>query len=144
MVIIYWTISNLMIDLSIPQKTVDHSADNTFPFPTRNFQFLWKESVRLLLYCVMKIEIQLNQQKQFQSCNYMSVSSERKLHEMEMMRVMNRFFRKILDEKGCLTRLGPRSCKRSDTLFQKSLLLFSTWREYFYSQPTHFSSQPKK
>ena len=37
-----------------------------------------------------------------------------------------------------------RSCKRSDTLFQKSLLLFSTWRKYFYSQPTHFSSQPKK
>ena len=32
----------------------------------------------------------------------------------------------------------------SDTLFQKSLLLFLTWREYFYSQPTHFSSQPKK
>ena len=28
--------------------------------------------------------------------------------------------------------------------FQKSLLLLSTWREYFYSQPTHFSSQPKK
>ena len=24
-------------------------------------------------------------------------------------------------------------------LFQKSLLLFLTWREYFYSQPTHFS-----
>ena len=38
----------------------------------------------------------------------------------------------------------PRTCKRSDTLYQKSLLLFSTWREYFYSQPTHFSSQPKK
>ena len=38
----------------------------------------------------------------------------------------------------------PRSCKRSNTLFQKSLLLYSTWREYFYSQPTHFSSQPKK
>ena len=37
-----------------------------------------------------------------------------------------------------------RSCKWSDTLFQKSLLLFSTWREYFYSQPTHFYSQPKK
>ena len=27
------------------------------------------------------------------------------------------------------------SCKRSKTLFQISLLLFSTWREYFYSQP---------
>ena len=40
--------------------------------------------------------------------------------------------------------LGARSCKRSDTLFQKSLVLFLTWREYFYSQPTHFSSQPKK
>ena len=38
----------------------------------------------------------------------------------------------------------PRSCKRSDTLFQKSLLLFLTWREYFYSQPTHFTSQPRK
>ena len=25
---------------------------------------------------------------------------------------------------------GARSCKRSDTLFQKSLLLYSTWREY--------------
>ena len=42
------------------------------------------------------------------------------------------------------TAARPRSCKRSDTLFQKSLLLFLTWREYFYSQPTHFSSQPKK
>ena len=38
----------------------------------------------------------------------------------------------------------PRSCKRSDTLVQKSLILFSTWREYFNSQSTHFSSQPKK
>ena len=38
----------------------------------------------------------------------------------------------------------PRTCKRSDTLFKKSLLLFLTWREYFYSQPTHFSNQPKK
>ena len=38
----------------------------------------------------------------------------------------------------------PRSCKRSDALFQKSLLLFSTRREYFYRQPTHFFSQPKK
>ena len=38
---------------------------------------------------------------------------------------------------------NPRSCKRSDTLFEKSLLLFSTRREYFYSQPTHFSSQQK-
>ena len=38
----------------------------------------------------------------------------------------------------------PRSCKRREILFQKSLLSFSTWREYFYSQPTHFSSQPKK
>ena len=37
-----------------------------------------------------------------------------------------------------------RSCKMSKTLFQISLLLFSTWREYFYSQPTHFSNQPKK
>ena len=33
-----------------------------------------------------------------------------------------------------------RSCKRSDTWFKKSLLLFSTWREYFNSQPTHFSN----
>ena len=40
--------------------------------------------------------------------------------------------------------LESRSCKRSDTKFQKSLLLFLTWREYFYFQPTHFSSQPKK
>ena len=39
---------------------------------------------------------------------------------------------------------SARSCKRSNTLFQKSLLLFLTWRAYFYSQPTHFSSQPKK
>ena len=31
--------------------------------------------------------------------------------------------------------LVPRSCKRSDTLFQKSLFLFLTWREFFYSQP---------
>ena len=29
-------------------------------------------------------------------------------------------------------------------MFQKPLLLFSTWREYFYSQPTHFSSQQKR
>ena len=27
------------------------------------------------------------------------------------------------------------SCKRSNTLLQKSLLLFFTWREYFNSQP---------
>ena len=33
-----------------------------------------------------------------------------------------------------------RSCKRSETLFQISLLLFSTWREYSYSQPTNFYS----
>ena len=44
-----------------------------------------------------------------------------------------------INEKVC-----SRSCKRSNTLFQKSLLLFLTWREYFYSQLTHFSSQPKK
>ena len=44
----------------------------------------------------------------------------------------------------CQTLFEPRSCKRSNTLFQKSLLSFLTWREYFYSQPTHFSSQPKK
>ena len=37
-----------------------------------------------------------------------------------------------------------RSFKRSDTLFQLSLLLFLTWREYFYSQPTYYSSQPRK
>ena len=42
--------------------------------------------------------------------------------------------------QGCMSR----SCKRSKTFFQISLLLFLTWREYFYSQPTHFSSQPKK
>ena len=42
--------------------------------------------------------------------------------------------------QGCMSR----SCKRSETFFQISLLLFPTWREYFYSQPTHFSSQPKK
>ena len=34
---------------------------------------------------------------------------------------------------------NSRSCKRREILFQKSWLLFSTWREYFYSQPTHFS-----
>ena len=39
--------------------------------------------------------------------------------------------------------LWPRSCERSNTLFKKYLLLFLTWREYFYSQPTRFSSQPK-
>ena len=39
--------------------------------------------------------------------------------------------------------MPPRSCKRREILFPKSLLLFSTWREYFYSQPTHFSSQQK-
>ena len=43
-----------------------------------------------------------------------------------------------------MTMNHPRFCKRCNTLFQKSLLLISTWREYFYSQPTHFSSQPKK
>ena len=34
--------------------------------------------------------------------------------------------------------------KRSKTLFQISLLLFSTWREYFYSHSTNFYSQPNK
>ena len=56
-------------------------------------------------------------------------------------------FYKTQNESGKVTSVSvlcPRSCKRSDTLFQKSLLLFLTWREYFYSQPTHFSSQPKK
>ena len=33
---------------------------------------------------------------------------------------------------------NSRSCKRSDTLFQKSLLLFLAWREYFYSQPKKY------
>ena len=28
--------------------------------------------------------------------------------------------------------------------FRNLYFLFSTWREYIYSQPTHFSSQPKK
>ena len=37
-----------------------------------------------------------------------------------------------------------RSCKRRKILLQKSSLLFLTWREYFYSQPTHSPSQPKK
>ena len=54
----------------------------------------------------------------------------------------------IFSKKRCSnwknTLYQPRSCKRSYTLFQKSLLLFSTWREYLYNQPTHFSSQPKK
>ena len=36
-----------------------------------------------------------------------------------------------------------RSFKRSETLFQISLLLFLTWREYFYSQPTHFLASQK-
>ena len=31
--------------------------------------------------------------------------------------------------------IWPRSCKRRQILFQKSLLSFLTWREYFYSQP---------
>ena len=35
----------------------------------------------------------------------------------------------------------PRS---REIFFQISRLLFSTWREYFFSQPTHLSSQPKK
>ena len=48
--------------------------------------------------------------------------------------------KEILAKRGS----HPRSCKRSNTMFQKSLLLFSTWREHFYSQPTQFSSQPKK
>ena len=37
-----------------------------------------------------------------------------------------------------------RICKRRGILFQISILLFSTWREYFYSQPTNFYSQPTK
>ena len=46
---------------------------------------------------------------------------------------------------NCVTLLKPSKVyKRSDTLFQISLLLFSTWREYFYIQPTNFSSQPNK
>ena len=57
----------------------------------------------------------------------------------------NRYEKLFRKKSGsCIFLDYPRSCKRSDTLFQKSLLLFSTWREYFYSQPTHFSSQPKK
>ena len=37
---------------------------------------------------------------------------------------------------NCVTLLKPSKVyKRSDTLFQISLLLFSTWREYCYSQP---------
>ena len=31
--------------------------------------------------------------------------------------------------------VDTRVCKRREILFQISLLLFSTWREYFYSQP---------
>ena len=36
----------------------------------------------------------------------------------------------------------PRICKRRGILYQISLLLFSTWRVYFYSQPSNFYSQP--
>ena len=43
----------------------------------------------------------------------------------------------------CQLQSVPRSCKRSDTLFQKSLLVLSIWREQFYSQPNLFSNQPK-
>ena len=42
--------------------------------------------------------------------------------------------------------VAARSCKRSDTLFQKSLLLLLTWREYFstVSQLTYPASQKSK
>ena len=40
---------------------------------------------------------------------------------------------------GCLIVL-----QRREILFQKSWLLFLTWREYFCSQPTLLSRQPKK
>ena len=53
-----------------------------------------------------------------------------------------RFKKSLLSLEYSHLVLQPRSCKRSDTLLQKSLLLLSTWREYFYSQPFHFSSQP--
>ena len=33
---------------------------------------------------------------------------------------------------------NAKSCKRREILFQKSWLLFSTWREYFYSKPKEF------
>ena len=55
------------------------------------------------------------------------------------------FYKSLIIVKGCRNIMyTSRSCKRREILFQKSWLLFSTWREYFYSQPTHFSSQPKK
>ena len=38
----------------------------------------------------------------------------------------------------------PRICKRRGILFQISLLIFLTWREYFNSKPTNFYSQPSK
>ena len=40
--------------------------------------------------------------------------------------------------------LRPRICKMRGILFKISLLLFSTWRACFYSQPTKFYSQPTK
>ena len=42
------------------------------------------------------------------------------------------------------TRTKSRISKRRGILFQISLLLSLTRREYFYSQPTHFSSQLNK
>ena len=49
--------------------------------------------------------------------------------------------RKILHMHIAL--IGTRSCKRSNTLFQKSLLLFLTWREYFSSsQLTSLNKAP--
>ena len=38
----------------------------------------------------------------------------------------------------------PRICKRRGILFQISSLLFLTWKEYIYRQPTNFYSQPTK
>ena len=39
---------------------------------------------------------------------------------------------------------APRICLRRGILFHISWLFFPTWREYFYSQPTNFFSQPTK
>ena len=47
-----------------------------------------------------------------------------------------------LAKKTNLNHVNPRSCKRRETLFQKSLLLFSTWRVLL--QPPNSLLQPAK
>ena len=59
-----------------------------------------------------------------------------KLHVLHRKYKMFHYFN--FKRQVCRSRytvLIPRTCKRRQILFHKSLLSFLTWREYFYSQP---------